>query len=98
MNENKMTYREFVENAIKKLRVSPYKGIHVVYSNFNGAFRLYFNEEPRPIIQQMVDEGFLVSRIVRGGAIIMLATDADDKVKHKSDSSTTLATILSRNS
>ena len=47
---SKMTYQEFVEKAIKSLREPPYKGIHVVYSNFNNAFRQYYDEDPRPII------------------------------------------------
>lgn len=95
---SKMNYEEFMEKAIKSLREPPYKGIHVVYSNFNNAFRQYYDEDPRPIIDKMVADGFLVSRPARGGAIIMLAADADEKMK-KVDNGTSaaLAKILTQN-
>ncbi len=96
-NNSKMNYKEFVEKAIKSLRESPYKGIHVVYSNFNNAFRQYYEEEPRPIIDKMVADGFLVSRVARGGVIIMLAADADEKMKTQNGPSAALAKILTQN-
>jgi len=96
-SNSKMSYKEFVERSIKALRNPPYKGIHVVYSNFNNAFRQYYDEEPRPIIDQMITEGFLVSRPARGGAIIMLAAEADEKMKEKSGPSVALAKILTQN-
>jgi hypothetical protein len=92
----KMTYKEFVEKAIKSLRQPPYKGIHVVYTNFNNAFRQYYGEDPRPIIDKLVEEGFLVSRVARGGAIILLATDVDEKSTPKDGASSALAKILSQ--
>ncbi len=94
---SKVTYKEFVERAIKSLREPPYKGIHVVFSNFNNAFRQYYGEDPRPIVDQMVAEGFLVLRPARGGAIIMLASDADEKSKVKNGPSAVLAKILTQN-
>jgi hypothetical protein len=94
----RLTHQQFVEQAIKSLRKPPYKGIHVVYSNFNSAFRAYFSEEPRPIIDKMVEDGFLISRLVRGGALIMLATDAEEEKKEtkpsEGNASATLAKIL----
>lgn len=71
----KMTYREFVEQAIRSLRKPPYKGIHVVYTGFNQAFKTYFDEEPRPIVDQLVAEGFVVVRPVRGGVTLFLASE-----------------------
>jgi arginyl-tRNA synthetase len=95
--KEKMSYREFVERSIKALRTPPYSGIHVVYSHFNTAFRQYYNEEPRPIIEKMIAEGFIVSRVARGGAVIMLASDVDEKAKVDNDTSAALAKILTHN-
>lgn len=90
----KMSYREFVERSIKALRVSPHKGIHVVYSGFNNAFRQYYNEDPRSVTDKLTEEGFLVSRLARGGAIIALSSESDQK---SNDSvSAVLAKILSQ--
>ena len=96
----KMPYKEFVERSIKSLRVAPHKGIHVVFSNFNEAFRQYYNEEPRPIIDKLVEEGFLASRPARGGAMIMLVSDlvSDNDQKPGNSASATLAKILSSQS
>lgn len=91
---SKLSYKEFVERSIKALRNPPYKGIHVVFSNFNNAFRQYFDEEPRSVIDKMVAEGFLVSRPAKGGVIIMLAADAGD-IKNSVSPSDALAKILS---
>jgi len=96
----KLTHRQFVEQAIKSLRKPPHKGIHVVYSNFNAAFRAYFGEDPRPIVDKMVEDGFLVLRLIKGGALITLATDVVEKTNTKSEgnASATLAKILSHKS
>ena len=92
---NKMVHREFVERSIKALRTPPYKGIHVVFSGFNEAFRQYYNEEPRPHVDQLVKDGFIVSRLVKGGVIITLATDAGTDEKNEGPSAA-LAKILSQ--
>ena len=93
----KLSYKEFVERSIKALREPPYKGIHVVYSNFNSAFRQYYDVDPRPVVDKMVAEGFLVSRPARGGAIIMLASDAEEKDKRENGPTAALAKILTQN-
>lgn len=96
VSNDKLPYREFVERSIKALRQPPYKGIHVVYTNFNNAFRQYYEEDPRPIIDKMVAEGFLVSRPAKGGAIITLASDVDNKIKLENSPSAALAKILTQ--
>lgn len=96
-SNSKMPYKDFVEKAIKALRKPPYKGIHVVYTNFNDAFRQYYNEDPRPIIDKLVAEGFLVSRPAKGGAIITLVTDVDEDMKSSHGTSAALAKILTQN-
>ena len=90
----KLPYKQFVERSIKALRDPPYKGIHVVYSNFNSAFRQYYDEDPRPVIDKLVAEGFLVSRLAKGGPIITLASESDAKTEN--DTSAALAKILSQ--
>lgn len=94
--KSKMPYRDFIEKAIRSLREPPYKGIHVVYSNFNNAFRQYYDEEPRAHIDRLVAEGFLLSRVVRGGIIISLASETEDKEKFRNDPSAALAKILTQ--
>ena len=96
----KMSHKEFVERSIKALRNPKYKGIHVVYTGFNEAFRQYFDEEPRPIVEQLVKEGFLVSSPAKGGAIIALASEYAEKTLPKkatgSNASAALAKILTQ--
>jgi len=89
-----LSHKEFVERAIKTLREPPYKGIHVVFSNFNSAFRQYYSEDPRPIVDKMIAEGFLVSRPSKGGVIIMLASESDQKTDNSP--SAALAKILTQ--
>ena len=97
-NESKISYEEFVERSIRTLRKPPHKGIHVVFSKFNEAFRQYYNEEPRPIIEKLVEDGFLRSRPARGGAMIMLSSDSKEKSEKTAGKATSdvLAKILSQ--
>jgi len=74
----KMSHREFVERAIIALRKPGYKGIHVVFSGFNEAFREYYGEDPRPHVDELVEEGFIVSRPAKGGIMITLVSDLDN--------------------
>lgn len=72
-----LTHLEFTTRAIFKLRdISKSKGIHVVYSGFNKAFRDYFNEDPIQVIDQLVEKGFIEKRIRRGGPMIFLKGEA----------------------
>lgn len=74
----KLNRRNFVLNAIDSLRRGKYKGIHVVYSGFNEAYREYYGEDPREYIDELVETGIIAKRIVRGGIIILRAEDARD--------------------
>lgn len=67
---------DFIVRAIKKLRKSPYKGIHTVYSGFNQAFRDYFDKDPVEITKKLVEDGKFVTRPVRGGVTLYLPEDA----------------------
>lgn len=74
----KMTQEEFVLKAIKTLRNPGYKGIHSVYSGFNGAFRKYFGEGANPVetTTKMATEGKLVVQMRKGGAMLYFPEDA----------------------
>lgn len=75
-NDNKMSYEEFIKMAILKLRKSPYKGIHSVYSGFNVAFRKYFDEDPIKITQELNAQNIIAIRPVKGGVMLYLPEEA----------------------
>ncbi len=72
----KIGEEEFVMRAIKRLRKPPYKGIHTVYSGFNQAFKDHFGKNPVEITSRMAQEGKIVTRLVKGGAMLYLPDDA----------------------
>lgn len=73
----KLSYEEFVRQAILKLRTGNYKGIHSVYSGFNDALRKYYDgANPIEITNQLVLEKKIVIRPVKGGVMIYLPEDA----------------------
>jgi hypothetical protein len=74
--ERKLTEIEFIERAVKRLRTSPYKGIHSVYSGFNKAFRDYFDRNPVEETIRLAAEGKIETRPVKGGVMIYLPGDA----------------------
>jgi len=72
-----LTKEEFVVQAIKKLR-DPLrsKGIHVVLSGFNAAFKKQYGEDARATTDAMVIAGKLFVRPTKGGAMIYLPEEA----------------------
>lgn len=73
MPSKKISYQEFYINAIKNLRdISKSNGIHVVYSGFNQAFRKYYGEDPIEVTNQLVDEGKIEIKPVKGGIMLYL--------------------------
>ena len=74
--EPELSEEEFVVRAIKKLRKPPYKGIHSVYSGFNRACKEYFGTNPVEITQRLAEEGKIVVRPAKGGAMLYLPQDA----------------------
>ncbi len=74
--EKKFSEYEFIVRAIKKLRKPPYKGIHSVYSGFNQAFRAYFDKDPVEATTRLAKEGKIVTRPVKGGALLYLPEEA----------------------
>jgi hypothetical protein len=72
----KLSYEEFVRQAILKLRTGNYKGIHTVYSGFNEAFRKYFDgADPIAATTQLATEKKIVIRPVKGGVMLYLPED-----------------------
>lgn len=75
-SKGNLSPEEFVFKAIERLRTPPYKGIHSVYSGFNGAFREYFPLlDPVDFTNQMAKEGKIIIRPVRGGVILYKADE-----------------------
>ncbi len=77
----KLSEEEFVRRAIKKLRGN-YKGIHSVYSGFNGAFQEYFGTNPIATTQRLAKEGKIVIRPVKGGVILYLPEDVPNRTEN----------------
>jgi len=74
----KISEDQFVTQAIKNLRTDRSKGIHVVYSNFNAAFKSYYGKEARETVDKLCDAGKLAKRAVRGGVMIYLPGEAPE--------------------
>ncbi len=74
--ERKLTEEEFVVQAIKKLRKTPFRGIHSVYSGFNEAFRRYFGTNPVEATTRLANEGKIETRPFKGGVMLFLPGEA----------------------
>jgi hypothetical protein len=75
----KLSYEEFFRKGIINLRKPPYKGIHAVYSGFNKAFKDYYGTEGptvREAQEELIAEGKLSVRFVKGGVMFYLPEDA----------------------
>lgn len=69
----KVSPAEFTLQAIRDLRKPPYKSIHTVFSGFNDAFRKYFpNLDPVKTVTELNENGVIVSKITRGGALLYI--------------------------
>ncbi len=77
--EERLSQAEFVKKAIVTLRKNPYKGIHLVYSGFNEAFRSYFNEDPIKWTIQLATEGVIETRPARRGVMLYLPGEAPER-------------------
>ncbi len=74
-SNNFASMEEFTLQSIKRLRIKKYKGIHVVYSGFNDAFRKKFNQDPVKFIKDLENKGVVVTHLVRGGVMLYDAKD-----------------------
>jgi hypothetical protein len=72
----KLSELDFCTRAITNLRTDRSKGIHVVYSNFNSAFKGYYGKESREAVDKLCEAGKLAKRAVRGGVMIYLPGEA----------------------
>jgi hypothetical protein len=79
--DTKLSEVDFTRKAIKALRTKSkdgtreYKGIHTVYSGFNGAFKAYFEKDPVEAVSAMVVAGTIVGHPAKGGYYIGLPED-----------------------
>lgn len=88
-----LTKEEFVLKAIEKLRTKNYKGIHVVYSGFNEAFREYFQEDPVQCVSELEKQGLVVTHPVKGGVMLYHSKDVSAETEKKMQGKT-LSKIL----
>lgn len=74
----KMSYEEFVTKAITALRTEKSKGIHSVYSGFNGAFKEYYGADVDVIdvTRTLEEEGVISIQPRKGGVMLYLADEA----------------------
>lgn len=78
----KLSYEEFVKQAILKLRTGSYKGIHSVYSGFNAAFKKYYDDKnPVEVTNQLAKEGKIVIRPAKGGVVLYLSEDVPQMIQ-----------------
>ena len=72
----KLSYEEFVKQAILKLRTDDYKGIHTVYSGFNEAFREYYEgKDPIKVTNRLAKAKKIIIRPVKSGVMLYLPED-----------------------
>ena len=77
-NNGKMSEEDFTIRAIESLRKGGYRGIHTVYSGFNGAFRSYYGEGADPVgaTTKLAKAGKVITRPVRGGVMLYKPDEA----------------------
>jgi len=66
----KLSKEQFVLASIANLRNAQSKGIHVVYSGFNAAFKKYYGEESRATTDALLAKGVIEGRPAKGGFMI----------------------------
>ena len=83
----RLTPEAFVLQAIEALKTEKYKGVHVVHSKFNQAFREYFGDEVNPIdvTTQMRKDGKIAVFLKKGGASLYLRPDLMAKTLERHD-------------
>lgn len=74
-NDTRLSHKEYILQEIKRLRTKNFKGIHVVYSGFNAAFRDYFKEDPIPIVKKLEAEGVVMTKPVKGGVMLYIKNE-----------------------
>lgn len=86
-SEPRLTPEAFVLQAILALKTEKYKGVHVVRSGFNQAFRNYFGDEVGPIetTTQMRKDGKIAVFLAKGGASLYLREDLKESTLSRHD-------------
>lgn len=74
--KERLSVEEFVQLAIKSLRLGDFKGIHSVYSGFNEAFKKYFGQDPVQATNRLAEEKKIEIRPIKGGVLLYLPGEA----------------------
>lgn len=74
--EKRLDPREFVTRAIRRFRTEKSKGIHVVYSGLNSAWKAHYGTDPKEGITALVAKGHFTTHPCKGGAMVYFADEA----------------------
>lgn len=78
----KLTPKEFTLLGIEKLRPAPGKGIHVVFTGFNAAFRAYFPDlDVIKEVNALAEEGVITITPARWGGVSINTPQAPNPLK-----------------
>jgi hypothetical protein len=88
LSTKKLSHREFCIEQIRAFgrdfgMKGGGKGVHVVYNKFNETFRRIYKEEPVPVVERLIREGFLVKKSSGRGITIFLASELSEADKLK---------------
>lgn len=89
ISQPRLSPEDFVLKAIAALKTQKFKGVHVVRSGFNQAFRDYFGDQADPIqtTTQMRKDRRIAVFLAKGGASLYLREDLKETtlVRHDED-------------
>ena len=87
---------EFVQGCILAGRNGKSKGIHTVFSGFNGAYRKHFTgKDPIEAVNRLSHEGKIYSRPSKRGAMIYLPTEKPESRDAEERANALLAKVMS---
>lgn len=90
-----LTPETFTIKAIETLRTPGYKGIHVVFSGFNSAFKLQFpNVDVREVTKAMAERGQIVIVPAKRGAMLYKADEAPARASSDAKAKAALDKII----
>lgn len=85
MAKPKLSIQDFVLKAIEAGRTEKSKGIHVVYSGFNAAYKSYFGTDSRAATAKLETAGVIAVRGCRGGVMLYKAGEEPERRDNKAD-------------
>ena len=85
MGTPKLSMQDFVLKAIEAGATSRSKGIHVVYSGFNAAYKSYFGTDSRAATAKLETAGVIAVRGCRGGVMLYKAGEEPARKDNKAE-------------